>query len=274
MFNLRKGVKFTNGKELSAEDAIYSLNYHRGADSKSGGKASVAAIDDIQKLDKYQVKVVLNCGDADFLYSLTDYHMLVVPDGFKDWANPVGTGAFHLEKFDPGVRISLKKNPDFYKENRGFLDAAEITIINDAVARVNALKSGQIDAINRVDPKAAAAGREERQPQARARARRLARVSPRWRSTSAPLQQPRLPAGAQIRHQPRADPQGAVLGYGSLGNDHPVPRTDPYFNSELAQRTYDPEKAAFYAKKAGITTPASCCRLPTPPSTAPSTWAS
>ena len=88
--------------------------------------------------------------------------MLIVPDGFKDWANPVGTGAFRLEKFDPGVRISLKKNPDYYKEGRGWLDGAEITVINDAVARFNALKSGQIDAINRVDPKAVAAGLEER----------------------------------------------------------------------------------------------------------------
>ena len=93
VFNLRKGVKFSNGKELTADDAIYSLNYHRG-DSKSGGKSSVAAIDDIQKLDKNQFKVILKSGDADFLYSLTDYHLLVVPDGFKDWANPVGTGAF------------------------------------------------------------------------------------------------------------------------------------------------------------------------------------
>src|SRR5271165_3107408 len=61
VFNLRKGVKFSNGKELTADDAIYSLNYHRG-DSKSGGKSSVAAIDDIQKLDKKQFKVILKSG--------------------------------------------------------------------------------------------------------------------------------------------------------------------------------------------------------------------
>ena len=70
----------------------------------------MAAIADVKKLDKYQIKMSLNRGDADFPYSLTDYHILMVPDGFKDWANPVGTGAFRSRNSIPGVRISLKKN--------------------------------------------------------------------------------------------------------------------------------------------------------------------
>ena len=44
-------------------------------------------------------------------------------------------------------------------------------------------------------------------------------------------------------------------GYGTAGNDHPIPPTDPYFNKDLPQRKYDPEKAAFHFKKAGIADP-------------------
>jgi peptide/nickel transport system substrate-binding protein len=254
VFNLRKGIKFTNGKELVAEDAIYSLNYHRGADSKSGGKASVAAIDDIQKLDKYQIKVVLKDGDADFLYSLTDYHMFVVPDGFKDWANPVGTGAMTSVKFDPGVRISLKKNPDFYKEGRGWLDGAEITIINDAVARFNALKSGQLDAINRVDPKAAPLVEKTS-------GLKLVRAAGGWHALAAmqidkaPFNNPDYRLALKFATNREQILKALFNGIGSVGNDHPIPKTDPYFNTELPQRPHDPDKAAFYAKKAGITTP-------------------
>ena len=40
----------------------------------------------------------------------------MVPDGFKDWAKPVGTGAFVLENYDPGVRIRLKKTRPYWKE--------------------------------------------------------------------------------------------------------------------------------------------------------------
>src|SRR5271154_3715051 len=48
IFNLRKGVKFSDGKEFTADDAIYSLNYHRG-DSQSGGAPAAAAITDVKK---------------------------------------------------------------------------------------------------------------------------------------------------------------------------------------------------------------------------------
>ena len=59
-----------------------------------------------------------------------------------------------LDKFDPGVRISLKKTRDYWKEGRAHLDAVEITVINDGSARLNALISGQIDATHRIDNKA------------------------------------------------------------------------------------------------------------------------
>ena len=62
---------------------------------------------------------------------MTDYHLLMIPDGFKDWAKPIGTGSLVVDRFDPGVRISLKKAGDYWKEGRGHLDAVEVTVIND-----------------------------------------------------------------------------------------------------------------------------------------------
>ena len=42
--------------------------------------------------------------------------------------------------------------------------------------------------------------------------------------------------------------------FARVGNDHPIPESDPFHNNELPQREYDPEKAAFHAKKAGLGT--------------------
>jgi peptide/nickel transport system substrate-binding protein len=42
--------------------------------------------------------------------------------------------------------------------------------------------------------------------------------------------------------------------YARVGNDHPIPESDPYHNNELPQREYDPDMAASYAKKAGLST--------------------
>ena len=253
IFNLRKGVKFSNGQEFTADDAVYSLNLHRG-DTKSGGAGSLKAITDVKKLDKYQIQISLAAPDADLPYALTDYHVLMVPDGFKDWANPVGTGAFSLDKFDPGVRVSLKKTRDYWKEDRGWLDAVEVTVITDGSARLNALISGQVDAINKVDPKAVALLSKTPKIQ-------IVRAAGGWHAVMAmeidkpPFDNPDLRLALKYATDREQILKALFSGNGTLGNDHPIPPTDPYFNKELPQRKYDPEKAAFYLKKSGVADP-------------------
>lgn len=95
--NVRKGVTFSNGKTLDADDIVYSLNLHRGEGSKSGAAGPMKPIKDVVKMSGNQVKIVLEAPDADLPYVLSDYHVLVVPNGFTDWANPVGTGGYKLE---------------------------------------------------------------------------------------------------------------------------------------------------------------------------------
>ena len=208
IFNLRKGMKFSNGQEFTADDEIYSLNLHRG-DSKSGGAGSLKPITDVKKLDKYQIQISLAAADADLPYALTDYHVLMVPDGFKDWSKPVGTGAFSLDKFDPGVRVSLKKTRDYWKPDRGWLDGVDVTVINDGSARLNALISGQIDAINRVDHKAVALLSKAPKIQIVRAPGGVARGD-RDAVRQGAIRQSRHPDGAERGDRPRTDPQSAV----------------------------------------------------------------
>jgi len=178
----------------------------------------------------------------------------MVPNGFKDWAKPVGTGAFTLEKFDPGVRIVLKKRPDYWKESRGWLDGADVTVINDSSARLNALISGQVDAINRVDHRAVAL--LSKTPKIE-----VVRAPGGWHTVMAmqidkePYTNPDIRLALKYAVDREQILKALFSGYGTLGNDHPIPRTDPYFNTELKQRPHDPEKAAFHFKKAGIADP-------------------
>lgn len=248
VLNLRKGVTFSNGKSFAADDAIYSINLHRGT-TKSGAAGALNAIKDVRKLSANQVMVTLAGADADFPYLLTDYHVLMVPDAFEDWAMPVGTGAFTLDRFEPGVRFVGRKRAGYWKPNRGHLEAIDITVINDTSARLNALLSGQVDAINRLDPKLAPVVRKNPKLD-------IVRSPGGWH-TVVSMMRDRPPfdnADVRLALKWGIDREQIVkalfAGFGSVGNDHPIPKTDPYYNPTLPQIRFDADKAKFHWKKA------------------------
>lgn len=251
IFNLRKGVKFSSGQEFAADDAISSLNRRRvGASLASRDSTPIA---EVKKLDKYQFQISLETADADFPYVLTDCRLLMIPDGFKDWSRPVGTGAYRLDKFEPGVRVALKRAPDYWRasEGRGNVEAVDITVLNDHSERVNALVAGHIDVINRVDPRTVA----------------LLQKTPRietlfaasgWRPAMAmaidqpPFDNPDFRLALKYAIDREQMIRALHSGYAALGNDHPIPPNDPYFNKELPQRKHDLDRAAFYLKRSGL----------------------
>jgi peptide/nickel transport system substrate-binding protein len=250
VFNLRKGVAFTNGRELTADDAVYSLNLHRG-ETKSGAAGPMKAITDIKKLGPHQFQITLASGDADLPYVLSDYHLSIVPDGFTDWGKPVGTGAFTLEQFDPGVRIALKRNANYWKPDRGHLDAVEITVINDGSARLNALISGQVDVIHRVDPKTVASLKKAPNIEVVQAPGGWHAIIPMMTDV-APYSSPELRLALKYAIDRQAVLKTMFAGYGSLGNDHPIAKGDPFYHSQLPQTSYDPDKAKFHFTKADV----------------------
>ena len=68
----------------------------------------------------------------------------------------MGTSGYRLKSFEPGVRMDLERNPDYWKPGRAHFASAELLAIADGAARVNALVTGQVDVINKVDLKTVA----------------------------------------------------------------------------------------------------------------------
>jgi peptide/nickel transport system substrate-binding protein len=255
IFNLRKGIKFTSGKEFDADDAIYSINLHRG-ETKSPAKDLLGPVTDIKKLDSHKIQISLSGGNADLPFVLSDYHILMVPNGFKDWNKPDGTGHYTLETWEPGVRVTLKAKPDAYwKPNRGNFDAVEIRYILDSAARTQALITGQVDGVNRLDPKTA--GLVMKNPavtvvRSKGTGNRYAFVAHR---DTKPYDNNDAMLGLKYGIDRQKIVDTVFSGFASLGNDHLIGPTNKYFDASLPQRPYDPDKAAFYFKKAGFTGP-------------------
>lgn len=251
-FKIRPGVTFHSGRSVTAEDVIASINFHRGEKSTSAAKPLLAAITDI-RADGDVVVFDLSEGNADFPFTFTDYHLPIQPakDGAPDWKSGDGCGAYKLIEFKPGVVARLERNQNDWNQNRGWFESIEMLSIVDVNARTTALISGDVHAIDKVDLKTIAL--LKRNPKLA-----IESVAGNQHYTFAmstnkdPFtdQNVRLALKYGVNREELIEK--ILFGYGSLGNDHPIGRGQRFFNSELEQTAYDPDRAKFHLKEAGL----------------------
>ncbi len=251
IFNVRQGISFTSGKKLDADDILYSLSLHMG-ETKSPAKSLLKQIKEMKKISPYKIEITLNSGNIEFPAVLTAYHLVVVPKGFSDWSKPDGTGAFSLVKFEPGVRIAFKSKGDYWKPERANFDAVEILYINDKSARISALKSGKIDAANRIDPRTVGLlARDQKINIVRSKGAGY-RLCFDANVAAAPFNNKDLRLALKYGIDRKKIIDTVYKGYATIGNDNPIDSNYTHYNEKLAQRPYDPDKAAFHLKKSGL----------------------
>ncbi len=250
MFKIRSGVEFHNGKPLTAEDVMRTMERHSNEDSKSGALGIMRGITSM-KVEGDMFIVGLDTANADLPFLMGDYHLMIQPDGgFDNPAAGIGTGPYMVEAEEPGVRYMFKKNPNYWDSSRGHVDEVEILSINDTTARMGALQSGQVHLVNRVDPKVAAL--LDRAPGLSVK------------NVGGPGHyvfimhcdtEPFLNNDLRLALKYAIDREDLVdkvlRGYGSVGNDMPVNASYPLFDASIPQREYDPEKAAEHYAKSG-----------------------
>jgi peptide/nickel transport system substrate-binding protein len=254
VFKVRQGIKFSNGKTLDAEDCIYSIQIHRG-ETKSPAKGILEQIKEIKALSPSEVGITLADGNADFPVILGDYHLVVVPKDFTDWQKPIGTGAYTLESFEPGVRLVFKNRGDYWKPGRGNFDTVEIRNIQDVAARTAALQSGEIDGANRMDARTVKLLMQDPNlniVRTKGTGNRFAFVA---RVTDDPFTNKDLRTALKYGIDREKIIEQVYGGFAVPGNDHNLDALNPFYNTEMPQMKYDPDKAAFHFKKAGYSGP-------------------
>ena len=252
-FKLRQGVEFHNGKTMTADDVLASFNYHRGEDSKSAGKALLSAVESINKKGKYEVEFKLNAGNADFPFIMSDYHFVILPEfeGKLDWQAGFGTGGYIIDRFEPGVRATFKRNPNYFKEGKAHFDEVETISLLDTTARQNAVMNGEVHHIDRVDPKTVHLLSRVSSLRILETTGTLHYTFP-MRVDQKPFDNYDLRMAVKLSVDREQLVQKILLGHGAVGNDHPISTANPYHNGEMPQRTYDPDKARHHLKKAGM----------------------
>jgi peptide/nickel transport system substrate-binding protein len=249
-FKIRKGVTFHDGAPLTADDVVYSMSRHQGEASTSVIKAVMASVNEWKKVGSHEVKAILNTPNADLAVVLGIFQNKVVKNGSKGEGN--GTGPYVMDSFEPGVKSVHTRNKNYWREG-GNLDTIEMTAITDPVARVNALLAGDVQLVTQIDPKAF------RQVESADGVTLLSTPAALQMGicclkNSAPGNNDDFVKGMQYIQDRERIVKRILKGKGSIGNDTPVSSAHgPDWCSELAQRTFDPDKAKHHFKKAGIT---------------------
>ena len=199
--------------------------------------------------------VTLRAGNADFPYNISDYHLAIMPadgEGKVDWESGIGTGGYTIESFEPGVRTSLKRFENYWKPGRAHFDSGEVLSIADAAARTKALSTGEIDMMDRCDIKTLPV--LQRNPHIRIEETSgTGHYSMPMLTDTPPFDNNDVRLALKYALNREVLLQTILGGHGYLGNDHPIGRPNRYFASELPQRHYDPDKARFHLKRAGLT---------------------
>lgn len=248
---LRAGVRFHDGRALSARDVAYSLGRH--AIPATGSKVATVAgqFESIEVRGERELRLTLTAPNADLPAMLGTSHFLIIPDGTTDFARGIGTGPFRLRQFRPGVRTLVTRNPEYWRDGRPYLDEIELIGIPDEMSRVNALLSGDVQLIIAVNP------RSTRRLRASPRHDMMVTKSGLYTNLIARLDAPRTGNPDFVLAIKHLLDRPTILralfrGYASIGNDHPIPPGHRYHDPSLPQRPYDPERARFHLKRAGL----------------------
>lgn len=159
-FTLRPGVKFSDGKPLTAADVVFSIN--RARTDKAGPLSFLDfAIDSLEAKGTSSVVAHLSSPWAPFISDISVFANSIMPANFGGaseasfFANPIGTGPFTTTDFKPNASsLTLTANPSYWQSGKPYLDSVDFLFVDDDNQRLLELQGGQVDAIDLVPPSA------------------------------------------------------------------------------------------------------------------------
>jgi ABC-type transport system substrate-binding protein len=158
---IREGMKFSNGDPVRAQDFAYSFSrildpatkspvqsFWLGVEGASDyAKHPEGVVPGIKAISDTKLQIKLTAPDSAFKYVLAMPHSSVIPEGSgpQQAKDPVGSGPFTFQSFDPGREIKLTRNPDYWDDPKPYVDAVDEKINVDPSVQLLQLQKGQID---------------------------------------------------------------------------------------------------------------------------------
>jgi peptide/nickel transport system substrate-binding protein len=240
-FKLRQGVKFHNGKTMTADDVVATID--RLADPKSASNAlsafsGVLSKGGTKKVDDYTVEFHLDAPNGNFPYyvSSDNYNTIILPADYAgDFEkNFIGTGPFKLEKYTPKAGASFLRNEDYWGP-KAVPERTEFSFYADIQPQIVALQGRVVDVVAQVpvlqgmallnDPKVSIIS-----------LRSSAHTQVHMRTDMAPFTDKRVRRAIALCLDRQKLVKGLFRGRSDIGNDSPFAPVYPSTDTAVAQR--------------------------------------
>jgi peptide/nickel transport system substrate-binding protein len=247
---LKPGITFHNGKDLTADDVIFTFRRIANPKAPLDGATGLAPVDlaGLKALDQLTVQVPMTAPYASFPEQISAaYNFGIVPVGY-DPARPVGTGPFMYHSFTPGQQSVFVRNPHYFKPGLPHLDRLTITDFSADTAAFNALQSGQLDVYSQATLSLV------NQIKGSSTLKALVSLPGQWtpftmRVDTPPFNDVRVRQAFRLLVNRPELISLSLDGYGSVGNDV-FSQWDPCYARNL-HRNQDISQAKFLLKQAG-----------------------
>jgi ABC-type transport system substrate-binding protein len=156
LFKLRQGVKFHDGRDLTAEDVKWSAEYAMDANNSATGWSMLKSVERVNAKDRLSVEFVLKTPHAGFLSMMATIRPFPivpsrsVPSGKLDVpASPPGTGPFVFKDYKPAREINFVRNKNYWRKGLPYLDELTLKPVLEDQVRFTAVRAGDLDMIER-----------------------------------------------------------------------------------------------------------------------------
>lgn len=259
-FNLQKDVKWSDGEPFTPDDVAYTFNnIVLNKDLGANGASNFGSVKEVVVSGDNQVQFKLSSPWSS-LPNYLAWYAKVLPkhifDGQDPWSltsfnkeNPVGTGPYSLVNYSPGQSVELKSNPDYFG-GAPSIGKVIFSIIPDVNTQIAQLMSGTLSMVSISDPTLL----EKLKSNSNLTINEVPDNNYYWIALDQKqerFQDVRVRQALLYAIDREAIIKGVLKGYGSVATGPIAPIQEAYYDKDVQQYPYDPDKAKSLLEEAG-----------------------
>ncbi len=252
-FKLREGVKFSHGREFTADDVVHSFKRLLDPEVGSPARSTLEIITDVVAVNDHTVRFELVGTNAFLPDTMSIYQARITPsdiDAGQLAVQTFGTGPFIMTEHVSGERTVMERNPDYWEIGTPYLDELVFIYMPEPETRVEALKTGAVDAYYKLDA-LSVAGLEAHPDTKVAETASGSYMNISMDMRVEPWDNKLVRQAMQAATDREAIRKASLFGKGAIAYDHPIPPNDPHFAADVKVPTYDPARAKELLAEAG-----------------------